>query len=41
MPLTRQPLAPMREDLIALFDRDELEKYLTDEELPPADAETR
>jgi succinate dehydrogenase / fumarate reductase, flavoprotein subunit len=31
--LTRQPLAPMREDLIALFDRAELEKYLTDEEL--------
>jgi hypothetical protein len=24
----------MREDLIALFDRDELAKYLTDAELP-------
>ncbi len=32
--LTRQPLAPMREDLLALFDRAELEKYLTDSELP-------
>jgi succinate dehydrogenase / fumarate reductase, flavoprotein subunit len=34
--LTHQPLIPMREDLLALFDRDELQKYLTDEELPPA-----
>jgi succinate dehydrogenase / fumarate reductase flavoprotein subunit len=33
--LTRQPLPPMRDDLIGLFDRDELQKYLTDEELPP------
>ncbi|HMH94853.1 MAG TPA: FAD-binding protein, partial [Streptosporangiaceae bacterium] len=31
--LTRQPLAPMREDLITLFDKDELKKYLTEEEL--------
>jgi succinate dehydrogenase / fumarate reductase, flavoprotein subunit len=31
--LTRQPLAPMREDLITLFDKDELSKYLTEEEL--------
>jgi succinate dehydrogenase / fumarate reductase flavoprotein subunit len=34
--LTRQPMAPMREDLLALFDRAELKKYLTDSELPPA-----
>jgi succinate dehydrogenase / fumarate reductase, flavoprotein subunit len=32
--LWRQPLAPMRADLLALFDRGELKKYLTDEELP-------
>jgi succinate dehydrogenase / fumarate reductase, flavoprotein subunit len=32
--ITRQPLQPMRPDLLALFDRDELKKYLTDEELP-------
>ena len=31
--LTRQPLPKMRDDLIALFDRSELKKYLTDEEL--------
>jgi succinate dehydrogenase / fumarate reductase, flavoprotein subunit len=31
--LTRQPLAPMRDDLLALFDRDELKKYMTEEEL--------
>jgi succinate dehydrogenase / fumarate reductase flavoprotein subunit len=31
--LTRQPLPPMRADLIALFDRDELTKYMTAEEL--------
>jgi succinate dehydrogenase / fumarate reductase flavoprotein subunit len=37
--LTRQPLAPMREDLLALFDNDELKKYLTPEELPKALAE--
>jgi succinate dehydrogenase / fumarate reductase flavoprotein subunit len=29
-----QPMPAMRADLIALFDRDELAKYLTDEELP-------
>jgi succinate dehydrogenase / fumarate reductase, flavoprotein subunit len=34
--LKRQPMAPMREDLLALFDRDELAKYLTEEELPAA-----
>jgi succinate dehydrogenase / fumarate reductase flavoprotein subunit len=32
--VTRQPLIPMRPDLLALFDRDELKKYLTVEELP-------
>jgi succinate dehydrogenase / fumarate reductase, flavoprotein subunit len=31
----RQPMAPMREDLLVLFDTDELEKYYTDAELPP------
>jgi succinate dehydrogenase / fumarate reductase flavoprotein subunit len=30
----KQPMQPMREDLAALFQRDELAKYLTDEELP-------
>jgi succinate dehydrogenase / fumarate reductase, flavoprotein subunit len=35
----RQPMVPMREDLLALFDTDELKKYYTDAELPPA-AET-
>jgi succinate dehydrogenase / fumarate reductase flavoprotein subunit len=36
--LTKQPMEPMRPDLLALFDRDELKKYLTDEELPPETA---
>jgi len=31
--VTEQPLGPMREDLLALFKRDELAKYVTDEEL--------
>ena len=31
--IARQPLPPMREDLIALFDRAELNKYMTEEEL--------
>jgi succinate dehydrogenase / fumarate reductase flavoprotein subunit len=31
--ITRQPTPPMREDLIALFDRAELEKYMSEEEL--------
>jgi succinate dehydrogenase / fumarate reductase, flavoprotein subunit len=30
----RQPLPPMRADLLALFERSELKKYLTDSELP-------
>jgi succinate dehydrogenase / fumarate reductase flavoprotein subunit len=34
--LTRQPMVPMREDLLLLFDRDELKKYLTDDEIPAA-----
>jgi succinate dehydrogenase / fumarate reductase, flavoprotein subunit len=38
--LRRQPMIPMREDLLALFDRGELAKYLTEEELPAAGEET-
>jgi succinate dehydrogenase / fumarate reductase, flavoprotein subunit len=38
--LKRQPMEPMRDDLLALFDRDELEKYYTEAELPPARKET-
>ena len=34
--VARQPMAPMRADLMALFERDELAKYYTDPELPPA-----
>ena len=37
--LTRQPMTPMRPELLALFERDELKKYLTDEELPAPSAE--
>jgi succinate dehydrogenase / fumarate reductase flavoprotein subunit len=32
--IERQPLTPMREDLLALFELDELKKYLTEAELP-------
>ena len=32
--IVRQPLVPMREDLLDLFDVDELKKYLTEAELP-------
>ncbi|MGD0373800.1 MAG: fumarate reductase/succinate dehydrogenase flavoprotein subunit [Streptosporangiaceae bacterium] len=32
--VSHQPIIPMRPDLLALFDRAELKKYLTDEELP-------
>jgi succinate dehydrogenase / fumarate reductase, flavoprotein subunit len=39
MTLRRQPMKPMREDLLALFDRGELAKYLTEDELPPAGEE--
>ncbi|MGH3420198.1 MAG: hypothetical protein ACRDOD_11505, partial [Streptosporangiaceae bacterium] len=31
--LKRQPMAPMRTDLLELFDVSELHKYMTDEEL--------
>jgi succinate dehydrogenase flavoprotein subunit len=34
--LRRQPMDPMRTDLISLFETDELKKYLTGEELPAA-----
>jgi succinate dehydrogenase / fumarate reductase flavoprotein subunit len=34
--IKQQPMAPMREDLLALFDIDELNKYYTEAELPPA-----
>jgi succinate dehydrogenase / fumarate reductase flavoprotein subunit len=34
--ITEQPIAPIRSDLLALFERSELEKYLTEEELPAA-----
>jgi succinate dehydrogenase / fumarate reductase flavoprotein subunit len=33
--LKRQPMPAMREDLMTLFDRSELNKYYTDAELPP------
>ncbi|MGA8459488.1 MAG: fumarate reductase/succinate dehydrogenase flavoprotein subunit [Streptosporangiaceae bacterium] len=33
--LKKQPMTPMRSDLLALFDRGELAKYYTDAELPP------
>jgi succinate dehydrogenase / fumarate reductase flavoprotein subunit len=33
--IRKQPMVPMREDLLALFDRDELKKYYTKAELPP------
>ncbi len=38
--LTQQPMAPMRPDLLALFERDELKKYMTESELPAAPEET-
>jgi succinate dehydrogenase / fumarate reductase, flavoprotein subunit len=31
--LRRQPIVPMREDLLELFDKSELKKYMTEEEL--------
>ncbi|MDT4938183.1 MAG: succinate dehydrogenase / fumarate reductase, flavoprotein subunit, partial [Pseudonocardiales bacterium] len=37
--VVQQPMAPMRTDLITLFQRDELAKYLTDEELADVPAE--
>jgi len=38
--LRHQPLIPMRPDLLALFDRDELKKYLTEQELPAVAAQS-
>ena len=35
--VVEQPLAPMRDDLLNLFERDELAKYLTDAELEKLD----
>ena len=35
--VTEQPITPIRPDLLALFERSELESYLTDAELPDAD----
>jgi succinate dehydrogenase / fumarate reductase flavoprotein subunit len=35
--LTRKPLPKMRPELLVLFDRTEMSKYLTDEELAPFD----
>jgi succinate dehydrogenase / fumarate reductase flavoprotein subunit len=37
--ITRQPTPPMRDDLIALFDKAELKKYLTEEEIAALPAE--
>jgi succinate dehydrogenase / fumarate reductase flavoprotein subunit len=34
--LKRQPMEPMRTDLLELFESDELKKYLTGDELPAA-----
>jgi succinate dehydrogenase / fumarate reductase flavoprotein subunit len=34
--LSREAMVPMRADLMALFERDELAKYYTEPELPPA-----
>ena len=31
--VTKQPLVPMRPDLLQLFKKDELSKYYTDEEI--------
>ncbi len=36
--LTKQPMIPMRDDLMALFDRAELKKYLAEDELPPEES---
>ncbi len=36
--LAREPVPPLRDDLLALFERDELAKYLTDDELTARDA---
>jgi succinate dehydrogenase / fumarate reductase flavoprotein subunit len=36
--ITKQPTPPMRDDLIALFDRNELKKYLSEEEMAASPA---
>ncbi len=36
--IQRQPLVPMRADLLELFDVDELKKYMTEDELPKGGA---
>jgi succinate dehydrogenase / fumarate reductase flavoprotein subunit len=36
--VVEEPMAAMRPDQLALFDRSELSKYLTEAELPPAAA---
>ncbi len=38
--IKQQPMAPMREDLLVLFDAGELKKYYTEAELPRAGEET-
>jgi succinate dehydrogenase / fumarate reductase, flavoprotein subunit len=38
--VTQQPMTPMRDDLIVLFERDELSKYLTEQELAGLPAQT-
>jgi succinate dehydrogenase / fumarate reductase flavoprotein subunit len=38
--VTEQPITPIRPDLLALFERSELEKYLTTEEIATGDAAT-
>jgi succinate dehydrogenase / fumarate reductase, flavoprotein subunit len=38
--IKQQPMVPMRGDLLALFDTDELKKYYTEAELPSADEGT-
>jgi succinate dehydrogenase / fumarate reductase, flavoprotein subunit len=38
--IRRQPMAPMRADLLALFDRPELKKYYTEAELPPEETKS-
>jgi succinate dehydrogenase / fumarate reductase, flavoprotein subunit len=38
--IRRQQMVPMREDLLALFDRSELQKYYTEAELPPEETKS-
>ena len=39
--VVEQPMAPMRPDLLALFKKDELQKYYTDEEIADIAEEVR